>query len=232
MANTIVICGYGPAISHATATKFGAEGYDVALIARRQQRLDDGIAKLTQAGIHARGFVGDLSDPAATQRIFAAVRSTMGPVTILHWNAHSSGAGDLTTSDPSDLQAALTLTVTNLMMATQACLPDLQAAPAKAAILVTGGGLSRYDASVDRWAAERDTMGLAICKAAQHKLVGLLHEKLKSQGVFVGEVTVLGLVKGSSHDRGEATVEPADVATAFWEMAQQRSHCFRSVPAR
>jgi len=60
-------------------------------------------------------------------------------------------------------------------------------------------------------------------KAAQHKTVGLLHEKLKPKGVYVGEVVVLGLVKGTAFDQGNATIEPAAVAERFWELSQKRA---------
>jgi hypothetical protein len=61
-------------------------------------------------------------------------------------------------------------------------------------VLVTNGGLALYDPKVDAQAVERDAMGLAIACAAKHKLVGLLSEKLRADGIAVGEVFVLGIV--------------------------------------
>src|SRR5436853_43294 len=82
--------------------------------------------------------------------------------------------------------------------AVAAALPDLE--KNKGAILVTGGGLYKNEPFMDAVAVNWNTMGLALGKAAQHKLVGLLHQKLAPQGVFVGEATVLGLVKGTRFD--------------------------------
>jgi hypothetical protein len=66
-------------------------------------------------------------------------------------------------------------------------------------------------------------MGVAVSKAAQHKLVGLLHQKLKGDGVYVGEVVVLGMVKGTAFDQGNATLEPSAIADRFWQIYQGRT---------
>jgi hypothetical protein len=66
-------------------------------------------------------------------------------------------------------------------------------------------------------------MGLAVGKAAQHKLVGLLSAKLSGEGIYVGEVVVLGMVKGTAFDSGQATIESSDIAAKFWEMYGSRS---------
>ena len=100
-------------------------------------------------------------------------------------------------------------------------LPDLEAH--KGAVLVTGGGFAFYDESVDAAAVEWGAMGLAITKAAQHKATGLLHKKLGSKGIYVGEVVVLGMVKGTAFDSGHATLNAADIADKFWELFEKRA---------
>jgi hypothetical protein len=59
-----------------------------------------------------------------------------------------------------------------------AALPDLKGQPG-AAVLVTGAGFAYYDAQIDTMAVQWNAMGTALSKAAQHKVVGLLGEKLK-----------------------------------------------------
>jgi hypothetical protein len=103
----------------------------------------------------------------------------------------------------------------------QVALPDLKAE--KGAVLVTGGGFAFYDPNIDAAATGWSAMGLAVGKAAQHKTVGLLHQKLKSDGVYVGEVVVLGLVKGTAFDSGNATLEPSAIADKFWELYQGKT---------
>ncbi len=150
------------------------------------------------------------------------VRASLGPITVVHYNAYAGLAGDLTTSSPADLRGAFDVGVTGLVAAVQAALPDLRAQK-DAAVLVTGGGLAFYDAKIDAMAVQWNAMGLAVAKAAQHKVVGLLAEKLKADGIYVGEVVVLGMVKGTVFDSGSATLEASTIAAKFWELYGARA---------
>ena len=95
MAKTIVISGFGPGISTAVAEKFGKQGFSVALVARNAERLQAGVKSLEQQGIRAAAFPTDVSDPAAVEALIGNVRSKLGPVTVLHWNAYGTGGKDL-----------------------------------------------------------------------------------------------------------------------------------------
>jgi hypothetical protein len=72
-------------------------------------------------------------------------------------------------------------------------------------------------------AVEWNAMGLAVSKAAQHKLVGLLSKKLAADKVFVGEVVVTGVVRGTAFDAGNATLEAPAIAQRFWDLYTARS---------
>ncbi len=222
MVRTIVVCGYGPGISDGVARKFGAEGYRVALVARSADKLERAANVLREDGVEARGFVCDLGDPEAVRAMIAAVRAALGPITVVHWNAYAGLAGDLVTTDPAELRAVLDVGVTGLVAAIQAALPDMRSQEG-AAVLITGGGFSLYDPKVDAMAVQARAMGLAVTKAAQHKLAGLLHARLSTEGIYVGEVLVLGMVKGTSFDDGRATLEPSQVAEKLWDLYQRRS---------
>lgn len=222
MARTIMVCGYGPGTSDAVARKFGAEGFSVALVARSAHRVSAGAAALGALGISAKGFSCDLGDPASVKALVADVRASLGPVAVLHWNAYAGLAGDLLRADVADLRKGFDVGVTGLVVAVQEAHADLKAQK-DGAVLVTGGGLAFYDAKVDGMAVSWGSMGLAVTKAAQHKLVGLLHQKLAADGIYVGEAVVMGLVKGTAFDRGNATLDPAMIAGRFWDLYKGRS---------
>ncbi|CAN5628513.1 SDR family NAD(P)-dependent oxidoreductase [soil metagenome] len=216
MSKTILVCGHGPGISDAVARKFGAEGFKVALVARNGERLNAAVTALKSAGIEAAAFPTDLGDPAAVKAMVATAQKALGPVTVIHWNAYTGGAGDLTTADVAELQMTINVSVVGLVSAIQASLADLKAQKTSA-VLVTGGGLAFYAPKVDEMAVDWRAMGLAVGKAAQHKAVGLLAAKLKADGIYVGEVIVLGMVKGTAFDHGNATLEPSAIADTFWK---------------
>ncbi len=221
MNKTLLVCGHGPGISDAVARRFGKEGWKIAIVARNAERLAKAAAALVEAGIDAKAFPCELGDAASVKKLVSEVSAALGPVTSVHWNVYGGGGGDLLTASPEELRAGFDVNVGGLIAAVQAALPSLEAA--KGSVLVTGGGFAFYDPQVDAMATAYGAAGLAIGKAAQHKTTGLLRERLAKHGVFVGEVVVLGMVKGTAFDGGQATLEAADIAAKFWELEQQRS---------
>lgn len=216
MPKAIIVCGYGPGISDAVANKFGSEGFQVALVARTADKLEKARAALEARGVHAAAFPTDLSDPNAAKGLVKRVTGQLGAVTAIHWNAYANTAGDVLAADAAALRTVFDVGVTSLVLTVQEALADLKAA--KGAVLVTNGGLGYFDPKVDAMAIQWNSMGLAIANSAKHKLVGLLTEKLRADGITVGEVVVLGLVKGTAWDTGNATIDARTIAGKFWEI--------------
>lgn len=220
MAKTILIAGFGTGISLALAEKFGAEGFAVALAARTADRLGEGVKALEAKGIRAAAFQVDLTDLKAIPGLIQSVREKLGPIDVVEWNAYASGAGDLLAGDAAEVRAPLDIAVTSLLATVQAALPDLRAN--KGAVLVTNGGLGLLDPQVDSVAVQWKASGLAIANAAKHKLVRLLSKQLGPDGVYVGEVTVLGAVKGTAWDDGSSKLEASAIAAKFWQIYTER----------
>jgi NADP-dependent 3-hydroxy acid dehydrogenase YdfG len=221
MAKTILIGGYGSGISQAVAERFGAEGFSLALVARSEDKLAAGAKALEAKGFKAAAFPADLGDPASVKAMVAKVRGALGPITVVQWNAYSGAAGDVLTADAAALRNVYDVAVTGLVTAIQEALPDLRKEN-ESAVLVTNGGLGFYDPKLDAMGVQWNAMGVSIANAAKHKLVGLLAEKLKGDGVYVGEVVVLGAVKGTAFDNGTATLEAKTIAAKFWDLYRAR----------
>lgn len=221
MAKTIIVYGYGPGISTAVAERFGAEGFSVALVARNGERLAEGVKAFAAKGITAQAFSADVGDAAGIPALVAKIRGAMGPVSAMLWNAYSGGAGDLLAATPVDIAATVGIATASLVAAVQAALPDLK--ETKGSVLVTNGGLGFFDAKVDEMGVAWNAMGLSVANSAKKKVVGLLHTKLKPEGVYVGEVVVLGLVKGTAFDQGNASIDPKDIAAKFWTLHTERA---------
>lgn len=228
MHQTIIVCGYGPGISDAVAKRFGAEGFQVALVARSADKLEKARGSLQTLGIKSAAFPADLADPTAAKELIKRVASEFGPIAAIHWNAYANIAGDVLAADSAALRTVFDLGVTSLVSAVQEALPHLKAA--KGALLVTNGGLALFDPAVDAIAVQGSSMGLAIANSAKHKLIGMLSQKLRADEITVGEVMVLGLVKGTVWDTGSATIEPGVVADKFWKIYSQRESRAVTVP--
>jgi NAD(P)-dependent dehydrogenase (short-subunit alcohol dehydrogenase family) len=229
MAKTILVIGYGPGISAAVAKKFGAEGFSVGLVARNEARLAEGVEALRAKGVTAAAFPGDAGDPASLGAAIEKARAAIGPINVVMWNASGgAAAGDLLTADAAAARGVFDVSVWGLLAAARAALPDLEST--KGALLVTNGAFGDVDVKMDGLAVSTGAMGLALGNAAKHKLVGLLSERLKSKGVFVGEVVVAGTVKGTPWDRGGGpTVEAETIANEFWRLHGARDQRYARV---
>jgi NAD(P)-dependent dehydrogenase (short-subunit alcohol dehydrogenase family) len=224
MSKTIVVVGFGPGISTAVAEKFGAEGFSVALVARNEARLAEGVTALTAKGVKAGAFPADAGDPAAIAAAIGKARAQFGPITVLHWNAYGGAeAGDLMAADPAAVRGVFDVAVVGLLAAVQAARADLKSQAG--AVLVTNGAFGETTPQMDALAKSLKAMGVALANAAKFKLVGLLSQALSDDGVYVGEVTVAGIVKGTAWDNGGQEmpgIEGSRIANTFWELYQAR----------
>jgi NADP-dependent 3-hydroxy acid dehydrogenase YdfG len=222
VGKTILVVGFGPGISNAVAEKFGSSGFSVGLVARSEERLAAGVKALRAKGIDAAAFSANAGDPASIREAVRKARAVGGPLTVLHWNAYGGGeAADLVTADVAALHGIFDVAVVGLLAAVQEALPDLVKAK-DGAVLVTNGAFGENSPQIDQYAVVAKAMGLALGNAAKHKLVGLLAQRLKGDGVYVGEVMVAGIVKGTRWDSGSATIEASTIANKFWDLYQAR----------
>lgn len=222
MAKTIVVVGFGPGVSTAVAERFGAEGFSVALVARNEARLAEGVAALKDKNVAAVACPADAGDPAAIRAAIQRARAALGPVTAIHWNAYGGAeAADLLAADPAAVRSVFDVAVVGLLAAVQEALPDLKAAT-DGAVLITNGAFGDLTPEMDQYAVSLSSMGLALANAAKHKLAGLLAARLQPEGVHVGEVTIAGAVKGTPWAANGGGVEPATIADQFWELYRGR----------
>lgn len=221
MAKVIVINGYGPGISHAIAERFGAEGFSIVVAARNAAKLAEGARQLEGKGYQVLAVPTDASNLAQVKALIEQAKAKFGGVDVLQWNAASPGAGDLLSASLDEFKSVLDTGVTGLLAAVQAALPELKRAK-DGAVLVTDGGYGVDHEGVDGVAVQYGAMGLAVANAAKHKLVRLLHKRLATEGVYAGEVMVMGSVKGTAWDQGNATIEAKTVAEQFWKLYRER----------
>lgn len=229
MSNTILVVGYGPGISSAVAERFGAAGHSVALVARNEERLVAGAKSLAARGIEVAAIAGDASDPSSIENAVKQARAKLGPVGVIHWNAYGGAANELLTASAADLRGVFDVAIVGLVTAVQAALDDLKAT--KGSVLVTNGSFGDVTPQIDALAVSMKYAGLALSNTAKHRLVGLLSESLRSDGVYVGEVVVAGQVKGTPWDNGKATLAPSDIAERFFELHRDRKDVSVRFPA-
>jgi NAD(P)-dependent dehydrogenase (short-subunit alcohol dehydrogenase family) len=223
MARTILVAGYGPGISTAVAEKFGAEGFQIAVVGRSAEKLTAGVKALEAKGVKAAHFVADLGNPSAVRDVVGKVHAALGPISVIEWTAYTPGsvAGDLLSASVEDIDSLFNVGINGLLAAVRAALPDLKSE--RGAILVTNGGAGFIDDTMDGLCVQYGMMGLGVANAAKHKLVGMLAKKLAADGIYVGEIMVAGMVKGTSFDSGDGSaIDPKIIAAKYWQLYTAR----------
>ena len=199
-----VIVGVGPGLGIALARRFAAGGHAVTGIGRHPPSGDE------QAGVVFRQ--ADAADPDALARAIGAE-----PVRVLIYNAYRAtmAQGGPSMLDPGALVEDFRVNVAGALASARAVLPGMLAAR-QGTILLTGGGLALDPTG---WLP---AASLAIGKAGLRSLALTLHAELAPQGIHAGTVTIAGQIETSG------PFNPASIADAFWELAQDKPGAFRS----
>lgn len=216
----MIIFGYGRGISYATARRFGQEGYALALVGRNDGRLAEGVAQLEAEALTARAYRSDAADPAMIRRTVAEIREDLGAVSAVLWTAFRSGdVTDILNTCPEDIERVFDVGVAGLLALVQETVGDLGST--NGAVLVANGSVGEDSDRADGFAKQFGIDGVALENAAKDKLVGLLAQRLRNLGVYVGQVMIAGSVAGTSTATPTA-IEPSAIAETFWSMCLTR----------
>lgn len=195
------IVGAGPGISMAVAQRFGREGYKIALIARRSDKLNDYIRALSEQDITAESFEADAGVIESLNSVFEQIKSKLGIVDVLIYNAAVTRQGNASTLELNTLMDDFKVNVGGALISSQQVIPDMRVM-GQGTILFTGGGLALNPYP--------DRAALAIGKAALRNLAYSLGAELESEGIFVGTVTIAGFVQPGTH------FDPDLIAEKYW----------------
>jgi NADP-dependent 3-hydroxy acid dehydrogenase YdfG len=199
---------------------FGGHGFDVALIARSEERLGDLTGKLAAEGVTAAGFPADVTDRSALAAALGSAAGRFGGIDVLHYS--SPGAG---TTETLRSTGALDVTVDNLqpqiecichgaITATRAVLPAMLAA-GSGTLLYTTGASSVTPAPVFV------TPGMA--GAALRKWALTLNAALADRGVYAGHVAIGTWIAGTpGAPAGASLKQPDDIARLYWDLHTSR----------
>lgn len=176
-----VVAGVGPGNGAALARRFAADGYAVALLARSEETSAALAAELPGA----KAYACDVTDAEAVARTFASIRSDLGEVDVVAYNAGSGVFGALDDVKAADLESSWKVNTLGLFLITKEVVPAMKQA-GSGAIVVVGATASRRGVA--------RTTAFAQAKAAQRSLCESLARQLGPAGIHVSLIIVDGVV--------------------------------------
>ena len=208
------VIGIGPQNGAAFARRFAAEGYAVALLSRKTDYSSALAAELETA----RAYACDVTDPAAVEQAFSAVRADLGEVDVLIYNAGSGVWGNIEELSASDFEQSWRINAMGAFLASKQVIPSMKKRKA-GSIIVIGATASLRGKPL--------TTAFAPAKAAQRSLAQAMARHLWPAGIHVSLIIIDGGIAGPStavDADAPKNLDPNDIAeTALFLARQPRS---------
>lgn len=207
---SIAIVGAGRGLGAAVARRFGAEGFDIALISRSQNHLDALAADLTSAGLSARGYAASVRDTAALASALQRASAELGPIEVLQYSPvpQPEFLRPVLDTPVADLTAAVEFSVYGPVTAVNHVLPGMRALGRGTVLFVNGGSGARPNPRV---------AGTSVAFAAEAAYATMVHDILATENIHIGQLIIPGAITA-----GHPTNDPHVLAETLWNMHIQR----------
>ncbi|KAL4952953.1 hypothetical protein BDW69DRAFT_166536 [Aspergillus filifer] len=218
----LAVIGVGPGIGEAVSHHFAAKGFVVALIARTESKLStiqNTINNDVGPGA-SKYYIADARSESSLQSTFAQVKSDLGPVDVLIYNAGSRRFTPRTILETSseEFENFTRINLFGAFFATKCVLPDMLS-KSRGTILFTGAtGSVRGNAGVSSFSPGK--FGL-------RSLSQIITREFQSKGIHAAHVLVDGpvesdIVGGVVKRRWEKTGETEKIAEKDLYLMQPR----------
>jgi len=209
-----VVAGVGPGTGLACVERFAKGGYQVAMLARNENRLKEWEAAIPNT--HA--FASDVTDRPSLEATFDAIRSRLGPVDALVYNAAMGSFTEFMDLEPAVLETNFQINTMGLFHCGQLAAADMLASGA-GSIVITGNTSARR--------GKANFAGFAPTKAAQRILGESMARSLGPKGIHVSYLVIDAVIdlewtrKRMPDATDDYFAKPADIAQTVWHLAHQ-----------
>lgn len=221
MARTLVVTGASAGIGRATAERFLAEGWNVALLARRLEPMADVAAGRPEA----LPVACDVTDPAGVEAAFDAVTRRFGRVDALFNNAGISRPAGLIDEIPlSDWFDTVAVNLNGMFLCARAAFARMRAQDPQGGRIINNGSIS----------AHAPRPGSVAYTTTKHAITGLTKTLAldgRPFGIAAGQIDIgnartelaakmeTGVPQADGSVRAEPMMDAAEVAAAVLHMA-------------
>ncbi|KAI9041074.1 NAD(P)-binding protein [Aspergillus affinis] len=231
--SVLAVVGVGPGIGESVSRHFAAKGFSVALIARTESKLVTIQDSIRAAyGVHsAKYYVADVRDESSIIATFAAIKSDLGKVSVLVYNAGSRRirGRSLVETPSAEFEDFVKINMMGAYYATKVVIPDMLEA-GKGTILFTGATASIRGSP--------GLGGFSPGKFGLRALAQIVAREFQASGIHAVHVLVDGPVESDIigsvvrkrwekegeeklKEKDRYLMQPEDLAKVYWYLHEQ-----------
>jgi NAD(P)-dependent dehydrogenase (short-subunit alcohol dehydrogenase family) len=214
----VVVVGVGPGLGASAARRFASGGYDVALVARRQEELDRVAADIEALGRRALAVAADASDESAVLRAYAEIERELGAPGALVYNTGAFHVGGVLELTSEAFESAWKSLCFGAFLWARSVTP---------AMLQRGHGTMIFTGATASMRGGARFAGLAVGKFGLRALAQSLARELHPQGIHVAHVIIDGQIDTErvrkmmpGRDAAEM-LSPDAIADVYWQLHTQ-----------
>ncbi len=197
------IVGIGPGIGLSIAKKFANEGFDIAMISRNKNHLQDYVKELSK---YKTNLFYDLADVGNEYQLTKALKKFVNETNVLVYNAAVVEKSSFFELDAVKLLSDLKINIVGALITAQQIIPSMKKR-GNGTIIFNGGGFS--------YEPDPRYVSLSIGKASLLNLAINLANYYKPNNIHVAVINIYGKVeKGTKYD-------PELIAKEYWKIYKQ-----------
>ena len=220
-----LVTGASSGIGKLTAIALMRAGYDLVVVGRRQELLDDVAALGAEYGVRALAAAADVADPASVKALFATVRDTFGRLDLLFNNAGTNtsavGIEDLAFEDWRTVMAT---NLDGVFLCTRAAVAMMKAQDPQGGRIINNGSVSSVmprPNSAPYTASKHAVTGLTKCTALDGRKYNIACGQIDvgNADTDMGGRMKAGVTQADGAIRPEPVMDAQHVADAVVAMA-------------
>lgn len=220
--NSIIITGAGSGIGRATAVAFAEAGWNVGLVGRRQEALEE-TARVADGGLV---LAGDVTKPEQVDAIFAEAVAAFGRVDALFNNAGRGSRPRTIDETPlEDWHAVLDVNLTGAVLCARAAFAQMRKQSPQGGRIINNGSISAHaprPGSVPYTVTKHAITGLTKCLSLDGRPFNIACGQIDIGNALTDITSAMttGVPQANGTIAPEPTMDVGDVAKAVLMMAQ------------
>jgi NAD(P)-dependent dehydrogenase (short-subunit alcohol dehydrogenase family) len=210
-----VVIGVGPGLGASVARRF-AEGYAVALVARRADYLNQVAAEIQKQAHEAIAVPADAGSIAEVAKAFKTIRERLGDPEVVVYNAAAGPFGGLADVTPEQFENSLRINALGAFLAAKESVP---------AMIARGRGVLLFTGATAGVKAGARSVAFGPGNFAKRGLAQSLARDLGPKGIHVAWINVDGSIdipgRKVPGKIEEDMLSPEAIAESYWHLAHQ-----------